>query len=175
MNEWQTHTHMRTHIERQMHSYNTISNRAKEQNTQVGNSYYTGTSTSPSSTSVARGWLDTTFMVPWMAESRLLRLNRLHAFGRMLSELATASLEGNQDPKAPSTRGSVGPRGPYLATLRSNPAWRDSGASNGIVRSMIICGVVEVTTTSGRSVVPGKARLTLTVWPVQRNFFWAMS
>jgi hypothetical protein len=86
----------------------------------------------------------------------------------MLSELATALLEGNQDPKAPITRGSVGHRCPYLTNFRSNPGCRDSGASNGIVKSMIICGVVEVTTTSGRSMVPGKAKLTRTVWPALR-------
>jgi hypothetical protein len=117
----------------------------------------------PSLLSPERRWFETIFMVPWMAASRLFRLRRPHALGRMPREVATALLEGNQDPRAPTTNGSVGPRCPYLVTLRSYPAWRDSGVSNGTVNSMIIWGVAEVTTTSGRRVVPGNSRLIRTL------------
>ncbi len=83
------------------------------------------------------GGLLTTLIVPRMTKRWLILLNRRHELGRILRELDTALLKGIQEPKVPITTGSVGPRCPYLGNLRSNPTFRDFGASNGIVKSMM--------------------------------------
>ena len=63
--------------------------------------------------------LEMTCTEPWMASRRHFRRRMRQAFGRMPSETATALFDGSQDPSAPMTTGSVGPRLPYFSTFLS--------------------------------------------------------
>jgi hypothetical protein len=60
----------------------------------------------------------------------------------MLRAVATALFDGSQDPKAPITKIRVSPRQLYFSIFLAWPA-RDSGASKGMMRSIIIGGSAE--------------------------------
>ena len=78
---------------------------------------------------------------------------------------AISSLLGSHDPKEPTTRGSIKPRCLYFSILLAFALSSPSALLIGTVTSMMVGGLVDVTTRSGLSAEFSTAWLMAMEWP----------